>query len=147
MIQPRRCLALIQFVCAMNLPLASTMAESSLQAGAARVDITPTEPVTLAGYESRKEFSKGVHDPISARALAFEQNGKHLVLVSVDSLGFLQRNSRPAAERSSGSVSPATVRIVPRRHPYSQRANPDSRPGERKLQQRGLHRNSKIKPG
>src|SRR5437588_7540581 len=48
----------------------------SLRAGAARIDITPSQPVTLAGYESRKELSRGVHDPLSARALALEQEGQ-----------------------------------------------------------------------
>ena len=42
----------------------------------------------LAGYASRKELSQGVHDPISARVVAFEQNGKKLVLVSTDIIGF-----------------------------------------------------------
>jgi neutral ceramidase len=59
-----------------------------LRAGTAREDITPTKPVALAGYESRRELSQGVHDPLSARAVAFELNEKRLVLVSTDVLGF-----------------------------------------------------------
>ena len=59
-----------------------------LRAGTAKTDITPTKPVTLAGYGSRKDLSQGVHDPLSARVVAFEQNGKRLVLVSTDILGF-----------------------------------------------------------
>ncbi|MBU6402680.1 MAG: neutral/alkaline non-lysosomal ceramidase N-terminal domain-containing protein [Verrucomicrobia bacterium] len=62
--------------------------EEILRAGAARIDITPDAPVTLAGYASRKELSRGVHDPLSARAVAFERSGKRLVLVSTDILGF-----------------------------------------------------------
>jgi hypothetical protein len=61
---------------------------AELRAGTAKIDITPTQPVRLAGYESRKELSQGVHDPLGARALAFEQDGKRLIFVSVDSLGF-----------------------------------------------------------
>jgi neutral ceramidase len=61
---------------------------AGLQAGAARIDITPERPVTLSGYASRKGLSTGVHDPLSARALAFEAGGKRLVLVSVDIIGF-----------------------------------------------------------
>jgi neutral ceramidase len=49
----------------------------------------------LAGYESRKDPSQGVHDPLSARALAFEQDGKHLVLVSLDVLGFYNQTAEP----------------------------------------------------
>ena len=59
-----------------------------LRAGIAKKDITPTQPVMLAGYESRKDLSQGVHDPLSARAVAFEQGGQRLVLVSTDFLGF-----------------------------------------------------------
>ncbi|HUS90290.1 MAG TPA: neutral/alkaline non-lysosomal ceramidase N-terminal domain-containing protein [Phycisphaerae bacterium] len=59
-----------------------------LRAGVARVDITPAKPVTLAGYASRKDLSRGVHDPLSARVVAFEQAGRRLVLVSTDILGF-----------------------------------------------------------
>ena len=59
-----------------------------LRAGVARIDITPKEPVTLCGYGGRDGLSKGVHDPLSARAAAFESNGKRLVLVSTDLIGF-----------------------------------------------------------
>ena len=59
-----------------------------LRAGTAKTEISPEKPVMLAGYGSRKDLSQGVHDPISARAVAFEQDGKKLVLVSTDILGF-----------------------------------------------------------
>ncbi|MBM4027517.1 MAG: hypothetical protein FJ280_19235 [Planctomycetes bacterium] len=61
---------------------------SGLKAGAARIDITPDQPVTMSGYAARKELSTGVHDPLSARVLAFEAGGKRLVLVSTDLIGF-----------------------------------------------------------
>ncbi len=44
--------------------------------------------MTLSGYSSRKSLSQGVHDPLSARVIAFEQGGKRLVLVSTDLIGF-----------------------------------------------------------
>jgi hypothetical protein len=59
-----------------------------LRAGIAKTDITPAKPVTLDGYGSRKDLSQGVHDPLSARVAAFQQNGKRLVLVSTEILGF-----------------------------------------------------------
>ena len=59
-----------------------------LLAGIAKIDITPAKPVKMAGYGSRTGLSKGVHDPLSARAVAFENNGKRLVLVSTDIIGF-----------------------------------------------------------
>ena len=61
---------------------------SPLRAGVARIDITPDKPVTMFGYDARKDLSTGVHDPLSARVLAFEADGKRLVLVSTDLIGF-----------------------------------------------------------
>jgi len=68
--------------------LQAKQAESPLRAGVAKVDITPEKPVRMAGYASRTELSQGVHDPLSARVVAFENNGKRLVLVSTDIIGF-----------------------------------------------------------
>ena len=68
---------------------------SELRAGLARIDITPTTPVMLAGYASRKELSQGVHDPLFARAVAFEQNQQRLVLVAVDNCGFYNATAEP----------------------------------------------------
>jgi hypothetical protein len=59
-----------------------------LQAGAAKIDVTPAKPVAMAGYAGRNQLSQGVHDPLSARVVAFQQNGKRLVLVSTDLIGF-----------------------------------------------------------
>jgi hypothetical protein len=73
------------------LPLGVAVSEQppdALRAGIVKTDITPTKPVMLAGYGSRKDLSQGVHDPISARVLAFQQNGKKLVLVSTEICGF-----------------------------------------------------------
>ena len=69
-------------------PAISAEAPAVLRAGIAKTDITPAKPVMLAGYASRKELSQGVHDPLSARVVAFEQDGKRLVLVSTDLIGF-----------------------------------------------------------
>jgi neutral ceramidase len=55
-----------------------------LHAGIARIDITPDIPLMLYGYASRKTPSEGIHDHLYARAVAFENNGRKLVLVSSD---------------------------------------------------------------
>jgi len=60
----------------------------TLQAGVARIDITPEKPVTLAGYGARKGLSQGVHDPLSARVVIWKYQSKRLVLVSTDLIGF-----------------------------------------------------------
>lgn len=61
---------------------------ASLQVGVAKLDITPTEPARLAGYASRTELYKGIHDPLSLRAVVLNQGGRELVLVSAENLGF-----------------------------------------------------------
>jgi hypothetical protein len=65
-----------------------TDGNACLLAGFARTDITPDKPVTLAGYGSRKDVSRGVHDPLSARVMAFQHGPRRLVLVATDILGF-----------------------------------------------------------
>jgi hypothetical protein len=55
-----------------------------LRAGFAKEDITPSLPVKLYGYAARKTYSEGVHDPLSVRVAAFENNGRKIVLVSTD---------------------------------------------------------------
>ncbi len=55
-----------------------------LKAGIAKIDITPESPVKLYGYASRKTLSEGIHDPLSARVVVFENNGKKIVLISSD---------------------------------------------------------------
>jgi hypothetical protein len=55
-----------------------------LRAGFASADITPSLPVKLYGYASRKTYSEGIHDPLSVRVAAFENNGNKIILVSTD---------------------------------------------------------------
>jgi hypothetical protein len=58
--------------------------QGTLRAGMARVDITPAIPVELYGYASRKTLSTGVHDPLFARVIVFENSGKKIVIISSD---------------------------------------------------------------
>lgn len=55
--------ALLGALCLSLLQSASAATEDVLRAGAARIDTTPTQPVTRAGYTSRTNVSRGVHDP------------------------------------------------------------------------------------
>jgi hypothetical protein len=75
------------------LPSRANGQGGSLRAGSARVDITPKVPVALAGYAGRKGLSQGVHDPLFARVVAFEQGGRRLVIVSTDLIGFYGSSS------------------------------------------------------
>ncbi len=61
---------------------------ADLSAGVARVEFTPSGRVPLAGYGSRfGKLSTGVHDPVHARALALEADGRRFVLAVVDLVG------------------------------------------------------------
>jgi len=67
--------------------------------------------VALAGYASRTNLSRGIHDSISARALAFEQDGARLVLISLDSLGFYNDTAEPlrAAILEASGLKPSEL--------------------------------------
>src|SRR4030042_3979083 len=76
-------------------PVQSGVGKDILRAGAANIDITPEKPRKMAGYAARTELSEGVHDPLSARVVVFENNGKRLVLVSTDLVGFYNDTAEP----------------------------------------------------
>ncbi len=81
-------LCMLSIVLLSTASLAHAQGRATLQAAVTRIDITPEKPVRMSGYASRKDLSSGVHDPLSARVLAFELAGKRLVLVSTDLIGF-----------------------------------------------------------
>jgi neutral ceramidase len=60
-----------------------------LRAGYAKVDITPTSPVMLGGYDLREAPSDGVwgNDRLYARALVFEASGVRVAFVECDVIG------------------------------------------------------------
>ncbi len=70
-----------------------------LKAGFSMADITPSIPVKLYGYASRKTYSEGVHDPLTARAVVFESNGKKILFVSTD-IGSYPRDVFPVFQRA-----------------------------------------------
>jgi hypothetical protein len=70
------------------MPASGALAAPNMQAGAARVDITPPGPIWMSGYASRTKPSEGVMMPISAKALAIQDTrGQRVVLVSTDLIG------------------------------------------------------------
>lgn len=58
-----------------------------LVAGAASVDITPPVGTPLDGYGGRIDVSRGVHDPLSARALYLDDGEGPVALVVCDLVG------------------------------------------------------------
>lgn len=70
------------------------------KAGVAAVDITPTEPIWMAGYAARKHPSEGVAQPLHAKALALEDmRGNRCVIITSDLLGFPRAVSEPIADK------------------------------------------------
>lgn len=66
------------------------------QAGVARVDITPSQPVWMGGYAARTHPSEGVRQHIFVKALALKDDtGAVTVLVTSDLLGFPGEVSEP----------------------------------------------------
>ncbi|MGC1273709.1 MAG: neutral/alkaline non-lysosomal ceramidase N-terminal domain-containing protein [Planctomycetaceae bacterium] len=60
----------------------------TFQAGFARVDATPSDPVRLSGYGNRDKPSEGVDTPLHIRAVALRPtDGETFVLVSFDTIG------------------------------------------------------------
>lgn len=69
---------------------------STLYAGAARVDVTPTKDLILGGYgmcfvaKIFCRWSDGVHDPLYANAVALEDaHGTTIVQIAIDSVGMV----------------------------------------------------------
>lgn len=64
-------------------------AQSRWKAGAAKINITPQEPIWLSGYAARTKPSSGVLADIYVKALALEdEQGRVSVIVTSDLLGF-----------------------------------------------------------
>jgi hypothetical protein len=75
-------------------------AAGTWQAGAARVDITPQEPLWLAGYGGRDHVVEGTLHPLWVKALALKDAAGHCcVLVTSDLLGFPKKISDTIRDR------------------------------------------------
>jgi neutral ceramidase len=74
-------------------------AQSHWKAGVATIDITPQEPIWMAGYGNRTKPSEGVLQKLYVKALVLEdETGARTVLVTSDLLGFIKEVSDPIAE-------------------------------------------------
>ena len=70
-------------------------AHSELRAGVAKSDITPPVGGSMYGYGARgKNVSKGVHDPLFAKAIVLRNGVDHLVIVTLDLGTFTDENLR-----------------------------------------------------
>jgi neutral ceramidase len=57
-----------------------------LRVGTAKIDITPPPGIELSGYVLREQPSLGIHDPLYARAIVMENDGRMIAIVSCDLL-------------------------------------------------------------
>ena len=86
------------------LLMTGTASASTLQAGAAQVDITPPAGAPMAGYYVPR-VATGTHDALHVKALVFEKNGVKVALATCD-LVWLPRNlseeARQIIQRKTG---------------------------------------------
>jgi hypothetical protein len=76
-------------------------ARADYQVGVGRADITPPEPIWMAGYGSRNKPSEGVDLPLQAKALVLQHDADvPLLLITADIIGF----SREIAEEIAGRL-------------------------------------------
>ena len=61
---------------------------SNVLFGYGEVDITPSYPVELVGFDREDQQSRGVLDRLTAQILLFEDNRDEYVIIVIDSLGF-----------------------------------------------------------
>ena len=88
-------------------------AEPTWKAGVARVDITPYGSIWMAGYGARTEPSKGVRQPLYAKALAIEdQTGSVSVIVTADLIGFRKEPAEKIAERAAAEHKLARDKLI-----------------------------------
>ena len=52
-----------------------------MQAGSAKVDITPPKGVPMGGYLARTQPADGIHDPLFARALVLDDGRLRVAVV------------------------------------------------------------------
>lgn len=104
------------------LPLALTPASlaQTLQAGAARVKLTPEKLPYLAGYSANRRAEE-VHDDVYAHAVVIQAGDARMAIVSCDLIGLL----RPAVQDIRNKVTsvPADNVIIACTHTHS---GPDS---------------------
>ncbi len=92
-----------------------------LLVGTARVDLTPSQRVPLAGYSRRRgRLATGVHDPLSARALVVREGNTTVALVSCDLLIIDEVVFRAIEDRlRTALTSPPSTLLIAATHTHS----------------------------
>lgn len=88
-------------------------AETPWKAGVARVNITPDQPVPMAGYAARTAPFQRVEHDIFAKALALEdEQGSRAVLITTDLVGIPAAIAEPIRESIQKTTGLARDRIL-----------------------------------
>src|SRR5688572_26442455 len=88
------------------------MAQTLVPVGVSRLNITPTEPVRLAGYVARKAPSGTVARHIFARALAIGSGSETALLITVDTCAIPAVISEEIRRRVSQKTGISPERIA-----------------------------------
>jgi neutral ceramidase len=97
MITRRQCLGI---VIAFLISVSLSAAPRGLQAGVARVDITPEPPIWLSGYAARKAPAAGALQKLWAKALAIgDSRGGRVIIVTTDLIGLPRAVTEVVAAR------------------------------------------------
>lgn len=111
------CLLLLTFVCMMHILNPQEINKNMgnyMDIGVARIDITPENPVRLAGFAARtKSEASTVIQPLSAKAIAFGSDAQNpSILITVDLIGIQWRVTSELSDRLSQSLGVEPSQIV-----------------------------------
>ena len=83
-------LIVITLVCSSEITTAQALQgdKKNVQMGVSQVNITPTVPILMSGYDARKTPFTGVHDSLFASALYFKNEKTSLLLITADLIGY-----------------------------------------------------------
>ena len=105
-------LSSLLLLCAYAVPFAHAEVPD-WQAGLAKVSLTPSRPVWMAGYAVRSKPSEGVWFPLYGKALALEDpSGRKTVLVTLDLLGITAEVAENVARRAKEKYGLPRDRIL-----------------------------------
>ena len=92
---------------------AAAQEPSDFRVGAARVDVTPAEPIRLSGYGGRRAETAEVVQRLFARALAVDDGSSGpAVLIAVDNVGVPAWLAEDVAARLARAIGLPRERLV-----------------------------------
>ena len=86
---------------------------NTLQAGAAKVVITPPVGTQMAGYGARHDVSQGIHDDLHAKAIVFDNGETQLALVTMDLIGMDPSSYAQVRADIEAHLATITARLAP----------------------------------